>query len=398
MSHQVKRTKIGLRVTIYPRGKKSIYHADFHQFGKHIRLSLMTTNKKSATRRAMEIENLLEAGVDARASLSWTERRSVPTDPTPVPARKLAEAAIAEFIDFKKVEGCRAKTLVKYEGILQKILERLRSSKHSLVAEITLVFFDTYRSEQRKRLSDKSMHNETIVLKQFLAWCKSRKYIEQNPLADQKYAKPKVQRRETFLSASQIGEIIRRAEPDLRYKLAMIACTGMRSGECQRLLVEDVDFEIRWIYIRSREGQRTKTGNSWKVPMHPVLHDLLRQGKRRKSGYYFTAPRSRKNRDGLAPMNTKQLNDDFKQLLITLGITAGRKQGGFCIHDLRHAFKSLAIASGVPREYADAWQGHASVSRASDHYVHTSDENSQALIAKIPFDFDPPASDASTTI
>lgn len=43
---------IGDRLTIHPRGKKRIYVADFFQGGKHRRVSLKTSHKKTAVERA----------------------------------------------------------------------------------------------------------------------------------------------------------------------------------------------------------------------------------------------------------------------------------------------------------------------------------------------------------
>lgn len=72
---------------------------------------------------------------------------------------------------------------------------------------------------------------------------------------------------------------------------------------------------------------------------------------------------------------------------------AGR-ESGFTIHSLRHFFKSFCISHGVPREYVDAWQGHASIRSPSDLYVHTFDAESQRLMKQVPFGTGLPAADA----
>ena len=47
--------RVGDRVTVYPRGKKNTYVADFWQDGVHRKVSLRTANKKVATERATKI-------------------------------------------------------------------------------------------------------------------------------------------------------------------------------------------------------------------------------------------------------------------------------------------------------------------------------------------------------
>lgn len=56
------RIRVGDRATIYPRGKKRIYCADFWHEGKHQRVSLETRNKRIATQRAVTIDADLSGG------------------------------------------------------------------------------------------------------------------------------------------------------------------------------------------------------------------------------------------------------------------------------------------------------------------------------------------------
>jgi integrase len=47
---------------------------------------------------------------------------------------------------------------------------------------------------------------------------------------------------------------------DGQNRYALVAFTGMRSGELQRLRLEDIDLTGNWIHIVSREGVETETG------------------------------------------------------------------------------------------------------------------------------------------
>lgn len=168
--------------------------------------------------------------------------------------------------------------------------------------------------------------------------------------------------------------------------LATIAFTGMRSGEAQRLLVEDIDLAGNWIHIVSRLGAETKNGESRKTPIHPRLRRILEALPEKTSGYFFTAQPSLRYPDGGHCINTKHLNDAFKNLLAKLKLPVGRETG-FTVHSLRRFFRTAAVNAGVPERAVDIWIGHAADKRSVQAvYYHLSDEQSQQFIEKLPFD------------
>ena len=112
------------------------------------------------------------------------------------------------------------------------------------------------------------MHNEAVMLKSLLKWAKQRRYIRENPLAEAKFERPKLEPRGGPTQA-QVEKALKKAREPRRAQYAVLAFTGMRSGELQRLRIEDIDLRGNWIHIVSREGAETKTGYSRKVPIHP---------------------------------------------------------------------------------------------------------------------------------
>lgn len=133
---------------------------------------------------------------------------------------------------------------------------------------MTLGLVDKYRAFRRPGLSIKSMHNEAVMLKSLLKWAKQRRYIRENPLAEAKFERPKLEPRGGPTQA-QVEKALKKAREPRRAQYAVLAFTGMRSGELQRLRIEDIDLRGNWIHIVSREGAETKTGYSRKVPIHP---------------------------------------------------------------------------------------------------------------------------------
>lgn len=313
---KVERTLVGMRVTVFPRGKKGVYHADFHFRGQHCRKSLKTNVKKVAIRRAFKIEQSLD------------EETYIPhpkSHPNSNPIVLLA-TAIGEFIAFSDAEGRRRRTIVKQRGILNRFESFAAENGIVEMVTVDLRLIDRFRSKRKETLSPKSMHNEGQLIKQFLAWCHERKMIDENPLSARKFRPPKYEPREGP-SLQQINLILKVATP-LRFPvIATLAFTGARSGEVSHLRVEDLDLAGNWLHYVSRKGFETKTGNNRKVPVHDRLRPILEKAiKGRKSGWLFNALPSRQHPKGDHHISTKHLNEDFVKLLKKLEITAGRTE------------------------------------------------------------------------
>jgi integrase len=368
---QIQRTQVGLRVTIYPRGKKHIYSADFHFEGKHRRKSLKTTNKREAMRRAMSLEQRLSSG-DYATDLHIEQQREL-----------TISDAVSMFINVSTTEGLRPKSIIKQRGILRCFTDFSKSQGTVSLSRVDLLLVDKYRSARKPDLSDKSMCHEGQLLKQFLACCCERQLIRRNPLEHSKFSPPKYAPR-GGPSLQEINAILAAASPHRRPILATLAMTGLRSGEVAHLRVEDVDLEKDWIHVVSRRGLETKTGDSWKVPIHPRLHAFLEEARLHGPGFFFRSPASKKYPAGDHIISSKHLNEEFLRILKRLGIKAGR-EGGFTIHSLRHSFKTIAINSRVPKEIVDIWQNHAPDRSVSHVYFALSDEESQRFMATVSF-------------
>lgn len=364
--------QIGDYVSIQPRGKKGTWTANFTQDGAHRRRSLKTRNKKIAQERARRLDLEIAEGM-------FPGRRQKPVIVG-------LTAAIEEYETYLKSEGRRRKTRTKYLGILRgKFAMFAASMGVENLCDITLRLIDQYRAEQAAELSERSMHNEGVALKTFLGWCAERKLIDQNPLASRKFRRP----RPKPLGGPKLEQInqVLKHSADIRVPvLAVLAFTGMRASECCYLKPEDVDLKGGWIHVVSRPGFENKTGQSWKVPIHPRLRQILQQVPKGQRDWFFTALPSPRYPAGGHHLNMKHVCEDFKKVLKKLGIVVGKKNGGFTLHSLRSSFKIICIHAGIPREVVDAWQNHAGRRpTASDAYYRLSDEESQAFMLKVPF-------------
>ncbi len=364
-------------VRIYTRGKKKIYCADFWYRGKHRRESLRTKNLRTAQIRANELLRHLDDQIGSSQSM---------------PA-KIAEARTL-FLDYLRTESRRPKTIKKYAGFLRAFEAFCNDRQILALRHVSSLHIDRFRAQRKPTHAAKSMQNEGVMLKAFFRWAKQRKLSAENPLAEMRFAKPVTPTREAPTLA-QVDAILATATGERRTELAILAFTGMRVGDVQRLRREDVDLVGNWIHVVSRDGLETKTGLSRKVPIHPRLRGLLNAKRPGKGPWYFCARPSKKFPAGDHWINTKRVNEDFISVLKTLGIPAGRFEG-FTVHSLRSFFKTFCVNARIPKPVVDIWQGHALGNSASNAYYKLSDEQSQSFMAEVPFGTGKPAG-ANTT-
>ena len=362
------RIRIGDRVTIYPRGKKKIYCADFWHDGKHRRITLETRNKKVATQRAVEIDADLTSG-----------KYSAPPTPTKI------NEAIGKYIAYLKSEGRARRTIVRYQSELDAFCDFCDTRHAQRLGQITMLLFDEYRADRREIHAERTVFHESVVVKQWVKWCKQRKLINSNPLEEYRLEKPRLQPK-GGPSLEQVNQILSLAKEPRRIHYTVLAFTGMRSGELQHLQYIDVDLAENWLHIVSRPGAETKTRESRKVPIHPRIRTLLEAVPKTKRVWFFTAGPSNRYPEGGNWINPKRLNDDFLKILGKLNIPAGRKLGGFTIHSLRHFYKTHCINDGIPKPVVDTWQGHKIDMSVGAQYYKLPDTDSQRFMSKVSFD------------
>jgi integrase len=375
------RIRIGDFVTIYARGKKCVWTAEYWHNGRHCRKSLKTRNVRIAQQRAVQLDNQLQQGLNPIAE---SIRKGVSI-----------QQACDDFLAYQTTERRRRRSITKYKGVFNSFSAFAHSQRSVDINDVDLSLIDRFRAFRHPQISERSMHNEGVILKTLLSWCSERRLILENPLASRKFRRPKYEPR-GGPTLEQINAVLAIASTDLEPIIALAAFTGRRSGEIQHLLTEDVDLAGNWVHFVSRPGAETKTGNSGKVPIHPRLRAVIEQLPRSKSKWFFTAAPSVQFPDGGHHLNMRDVNEQFQKVLKAFKIPAGKKNGGFTFHSLRSFFKTFCINAGIPREVVDKWQDHAGDRRptAGDLYYKLSDEKSQQFMMNVPFGDGKPAADA----
>jgi integrase len=373
------RVRVGDRLTIYPRGKKRIWCADFWRDGRHCRQSLRTRAKKVALQRALKLDAELAAGTYHQP-------------PPPVTVRQAA----GDYLSYLQAENRAPKTLVKYRGILDTLVAFVESQRATRLGQFTAGLFDRFRCHRARDRHPKTMYTEGIVLKQFLRWAHSRKLLTENPIAAVKLSKPALEPK-GGPDLRQVDRILAALPEPKRAMVALLAFTGMRAGELQRLKPEDVDLADGWVHVRSRPGAETKTRLSRKVPVHARLLPLLAALPARPRPWLFTAPPSTRYPLGDHRVNVKLLNEAFLAVVRSLGLRAGREDG-YTLHSLRHFFETHTVNAGIPQRVVDTWLGHRSDRSMAANYYRLTDEESQRFMVRVPFGDGVPAADAGEEV
>ena len=366
MADEPNRIRVGERLTIFPRGAKKIWCADFWQDGVHRKVSLKTSNKKVAIERATKLAADLMGGTYRQAPPAITVKQ-----------------AVEDYLTSLKTENRARKTLVKYRGVFDLFLAYLERQRVTRLGQVTAGHFDRYRAERKETRHQKTIYCEGVIIKQLFKWAKSRKLIAENPLSEIKLNKPPMEPK-AGPSLEQLNTILTAADEPLRSELTVLAFTGMRAGELQRLRPEDVDLAGGWVNIRSRPGAETKTRQSRKVPIHPRLRAVLAALPKTRRSWLFTAAASKKFPTGDNHINVKRMNEQFTRLVGKLEMPVGR-DNGFVIHSLRHFFETFTVNASIPQRGVDTWLGHRSDKSMAAIYYKLSDAESQSFMAKVPF-------------
>ncbi len=367
------RTPIGNRVIIYTRGKKKTWTAEFWHDGDHRRKSLKTQNKKVAIERAANLEHQLQEG-----------------EYQAINGNALIEDAIESDLSYLQTENRARKTIVRYRGELRTFRDFCHGQRVRHLQRITPTLFVAYRAFRKVVVKPRTLYHESMVIKQLLKWSTTRKLLRSNPLREIQLSKP-VTESKPAPNLEKVQKTYGAASERDRFLIAILASTGMRSGELRQMRTEDVDLEEGWFKIVSREETPTKTRTSRKVPIHSTLIPMMKKHMEQSvDGWLFTAEPSGKYPAGDHWIDTKKLNERFVRRVRKLGLPAGRETNGYTIHSLRHFFETFCVKAGVPQRVVDAWLGHSSDKSMAAVYYSLSDEESQRFMHGLNLSFSTP--------
>lgn len=206
-----------------------------------------------------------------------------------------------------------------------------------------------------------------VTVSAILAKAETWGFLPSNPF--RKVQKPKPpERRQAVVEYDQVREICGFLCPALSGPVEFAFLTGMRSAEIRHLHIEDV--VDGWLFIRNRDGFKTKNGRERRIPLHPKAVALLEHyAKGRTEGLVFSY-RGRM-------LSETYLSHGFKK--------AARKAGfpEMKFHGLRHSHATAIVKAGGDIFTLSRLLGHSSVSVTERSYVHHSGrmEETVALVS-----------------
>lgn len=325
---------------------------------------------------ALTPEKAREAAEKALAAAQLGE------DPQADKAAKREELTVSELCDLYLVEGVATK---KASTVY---IDRTRVARHIKPTIGRLKVSDVERSDVERMMRDvaegRTRHPDAPwvrggraaaaravgLLSGIFAFAVVRKMRADNPASG--VDRFRDVRRERFLSPSELGRLgdtltaMEAAGADWRpiTIVRLLALSGARKNEIARLRWSEVDAERGFLRLEdSKTGQKTVRVGA------PVL-ELLAALPRAKGAVYAFPDHA----DPSGP---------YRQLdWAWVGIRKRADMADLRLHDLRHSFASVGLASGQTLPLIGKLLGHAHVATTS-RYAHLADDPVQAAAERI---------------
>lgn len=230
-------------------------------------------------------------------------------------------------------------------------------------------------------VSRKTVLNVVCTLSAVLRKAKEWGYVcERVDFEALEFPEDAVKREPRFFTATQVRQIIDAAEEPFRTMFAVLAMTGIRTGELFALQVDDLDFERKLIFIRRSAWygriQTTKSRASTKpLPMPGALSEVLRlylqSWKPNPIRLLFA------NQIGRPYSANKVVQRKLWPILDSLKLPR-------CgLHAFRHTHSSLLIELGAPATVAQEQLRHSDPRVTLAIYSHVIGDSQRNAVEKV---------------
>ena len=190
------------------------------------------------------------------------------------------------------------------------------------------------------------------------------------------------------LSVSELTEIMRKVDGEMRILFSLGLYCGLRLGDATLLKWSNVNLDKREIIVTPTKTARRSNGKVLKLPLHDTLHAVLSETPiKKRQGYIMPGLVNQylyKNTRGT--LLVKQINEVFEACGIqTQCAVAGSKRKGVDVgfHSLRHSFVSLSANAGVALAAVQAVVGHSNPAMTR-HYLHADPVVVKKAVSALP--------------
>ncbi len=285
---------------------------------------------------------------------------------------------------------CRS-TLIRFVTLIQTQFPQA-SELNGITRQMALAFME---SESKRGVTPKTWNDVLMLLR---TTCKHLLPVGSiNPFSNMPTRDVETVFRHPF-KPEELKLIIDATQSDdfVRPLLITGICTAMRRGDCCLLKWVDVDFNRRFITVKT-----AKTGATVAIPIFPMLYDELARTPRGPSEFVF--PRQAKMykenpvgitkrvrtvfaaagfKDAAKDENGEQKqNDETVRGEIHVKRTGGLRQASVRdFHSFRVTWVTLALTAGVPLELVQKVTGHKTTDIVLKHYFQPGREEFRRLI------------------
>ena len=347
--------------TVFKRPGSPFWFACYaNQNGKTVRRTTKTADKTTATRMALEWEELERAAKAGRATVT-TFQKVVSDISNRTIGEGLYSKTIREYLTEWLVTIRNRTTLAtreRYETTVRQFLKALDHIANQPLRSLTprhVEFFLNTRLDSG--VAPKTAIVDIKTLGSALRSAEINGFIDKNPVPAVKLPKSVSSQREVF-SMNEIAKLVNAApNRDWKTLIYLGAFTGARMGDCIDLTWDNIDADNAMISYTQK-----KTGKDVILPVHrDLLHHLHALSE---SGTLGPLCRSlaKKKQSG-----NHGLSEGFKRIVVRAGldlrIVKGKGPRNFArrtFHSLRHTFSSVLANQGVSEEMRMKLTGHSS--------------------------------------
>jgi len=232
------------------------------------------------------------------------------------------------------------------------------------LAEITKPRVQAFMRDRQEEVSAATVNRQVALLRKVLSYAVEQGKLDANPLQGIKLF-PEPPPRQPTLEQKEEQKLIRAGPAWFGFMVRLAIATGCRQGELLALRWRHVDFDNAALVVED-----SKSGESRRVPLHPVMLAELRSRRGLPDGYVVMM------KSGEVPTTSGVV-----QAMRRAANKIGRRDLRF--HDLRHIAGSRLLAAGASLPEVATFLGHKTLSIAR-RYAHTSWTRLHDLVGQMP--------------
>jgi integrase/recombinase XerD len=264
---------------------------------------------------------------------------------------------LLEFLQAKRLEGCRPKSLKAYERFLTRFLWYFKKSPSEIATSEIRMFLMSEESHGNKTTT---IATKIAILRSYFGWLSNEEYIIKDPT--KRIVRPNLPPSiPKYLTHDEL-EALRDAatSPIDELLVETLYSSGLRVSELASLDWEDVSFPEKRVTVREGKGGKSRT-----VPLSTRATRLLSKCKedRRDDKTWVFMSRQR----------NRMSKETVERRIRTLGAKAGIEKK-VTPHRLRHSLATHLLEAGMPIDQIQQILGHSSLD-TTQIYARTQMQN-----------------------